>query len=156
MKTMIIREFGNYESPGSYILDLEEVKVKDCTGCWSCWLRTPGRCIHKDLDECYKEFLKADKVIIFSKVLRGFISSNLKTLLDRFIIMLLPYVGYDTGESIHPARYDKYPEIEVYYDGDFISTEEKELYNDYLARTFYQFHIKLSTVKPIHQYKGGL
>ena len=152
MKTMIIREFGNYKIEDGYTFDLAEYPVKNCTGCWSCWWRTPGRCMHKDLDECYREILKADKVIIFSKISMGFISGNMKTLLDRLIPLFLPYIKYDTGESMHLPRYEKYPEVEVYYDGEFISREEEELYRDYLERTFYQFHMKLRAVESADKY----
>ena len=155
MKTMIIREFGDYEIEDGYVLDLTSQQVKDCTGCWSCWWRTPGRCMHKDLNECYGELLKADKVVIFSKVSMGFISGNMKTLFDRLIPLFLPYIKYDTGESMHLPRYDKYPEIEVYYEGEFDSQEEEELYRDYLDRTFYQFHMKLRAVEPVEKYSAN-
>jgi len=152
---MIIREFGDYSSQDSYLYDLAQQPVKDCTGCWSCWWRTPGRCIHKDLNEFYKEYLKADKVTIFSKLSLGFVSGNLKTLFDRLIPMALPYIEYSTGESMHLPRYDKYPEIEVYYEGEFVNQDEELLYKDYLARVFYQFHISLNLVKPVSDYNGG-
>ena len=65
MKTVVIGECGEFEIPCQYTLDLRSTQVKDCTGCWSCWIKTPGRCIHKDLDEFYKAYLNADIVIIF-------------------------------------------------------------------------------------------
>lgn len=153
MNTMIIREFGSYGDRSSYIYDLAMEQVKDCTGCWSCWWRTPGRCIHKDLNEFYQKYLKADRVIIFSKLSLGFVSGNLKTLFDRLIPIVLPYIKFDTGESMHVPRYEKYPEIEVYYEGDFFSRDEEGLYRDYLERTCYQFHSKLIAVKPAAEYR---
>lgn len=152
MERVVIREWGEFEIPCKYMLDLMTTSVKDCTGCWSCWLKTPGRCIHKDLDEFYKEYLDADKVIIFSKVTQGFVSGNLKSLFDRMIPLFLPYITYKTGESMHVPRYEKYPEVEFYYEGDFISSEDREIYEDYIYRTFYQFHSKCEVVKPITQF----
>lgn len=142
MKTVVIKECGYFDIPCEYKLDLSEITVKDCIGCWSCWLKTPGRCVHKDLDEFYKAYVEADKVVIFSKVSQGFISGNLKTLFDRMIPLFLPYITYQTGESMHIPRYEKYPEIEFYYQGDFESAEDKEIYEDYIHRTFYQFYSK--------------
>lgn len=92
-------------------------------------------------------------MIIFSRLSLGFISSNLKTLFDRMIPLFLPYIDYRTGESMHLPRYDKYPEVVVYYQGDFISLEEARLYYDYLDRTFYQFHMQLSSVESVKQYE---
>ena len=152
MKKVVIRECGEFEISCQYMLDLTNTPLKDCTGCWSCWLKTPGRCIHLDLDEFYKAYLNADKVIIFSKVSQGFISGNLKTLFDRMLPLFLPYITYKTGESMHVPRYEKYPEIEVYYQGDFPSIEDLKTYEDYIHRTFYQFYSKCETVKPITQF----
>ncbi len=142
MKKVVIREFGEIEIPCKYKLDLNKTRVKDCTGCWSCWLKTPGRCIYNDLDEFYKAYLDAEKVVIFAKVSQGFISGNLKTLFDRMIPLFLPYISYKTGESMHLPRYEKYPDIEVYYQGEFASIEDKKIYEDYIYRTFYQFYSK--------------
>jgi len=104
------------------------------------------------LDEFYKAYLDSEKVIIFSKVSRGFVSGNIKTLFDRMIPLFLPYITYKTGESMHLPRYEKYPEIEVYYQGDFASEEDKKIYEDYIYRTFYQFYSKCEIVKPITQF----
>ena len=152
MKYVVIREFGEFDLPGSYLLDLNKTPAKDCTGCWSCWLNTPGKCIYKDLDSFYTAYLDADKVIIFSKISQGFVSSRLKTLIDRMIPLFLPYITYKTGESMHVPRYEKYPEIEVYYEGNFSSEEHKKIFEDYIHRTFYQFYSKCETVKPISQF----
>ena len=146
MKTVIVRENGDAAPEGAFVLDLNDTPVRDCTGCWSCWQKTPGRCAHHDLDEFYRAFLAADKVIFYTKASNGFVSGRLKTLFDRMIPHYLPYTSYKTGESMHVPRYAHYPDVEVYYEGDFISAEEQALYEEYIERVFYQFHIK-STVK---------
>lgn len=68
MKVALISECDGKEIPCQYMLDLTKTAVKDCVGCWSCWIKTPGRCIHKDLDDFYRAYLHADKVIVFSKI----------------------------------------------------------------------------------------
>ena len=30
------------------VIDLQTKKVNNCAGCFSCWTKTPGTCIHKD------------------------------------------------------------------------------------------------------------
>lgn len=146
---LVIKEYDGLEIPCKYTLDLRKTAVKDCVGCFSCWLKTPGRCIRKDLDEFYEAYLAADKVIILSRVTKGFISGNLKTLFDRLIPLYLPYITYKTGESMHLPRYEKYPDIEFHYQGVFSSAEEQKIYEDYIHRTFYQFYNKCEIVKPI-------
>lgn len=60
---------------------LEDMTIAYCTGCWSCWMRTPGLCIHKD--DTYlmlKSVINADLVIHFSENTLGFVTSLSKRL----------------------------------------------------------------------------
>ena len=34
-----------------HYVDLSQLKIADCMGCFSCWVRTPGRCVIRD-DAC--------------------------------------------------------------------------------------------------------
>ncbi|MBI4857505.1 MAG: flavodoxin family protein [Acetobacterium woodii] len=142
MKTMIVREYHDFFLPDSYILDLSDQKIKGCTGCWTCWWKTPGRCIHHDLDFFYHHYITSEKVSFYLTVSQGFVSGNLKTLFDRMIPLFLPYTNYASGESMHDKRYDRYPDIEIHYYDTFLDAAEKKIFEDYLQRTFYQFHSK--------------
>lgn len=77
----------------------------------------------------------------------------MKTLFDRMIPLFLPYISYDTGESMHVPRYEKYPDIEFFYQDSFKSEEAREIYEQYVNRVFYQFYSKKILVKPISEYK---
>lgn len=152
MKTVVIKEYGNSIYADKYTLDLEKVPIKQCCGCWTCWWKTPGRCIYKDLDAFYHEYITADKAIYFSKVTKGFVSGNLKTLFDRMLPLYLPHISTATGESMHVPRYDKYPDIEFYYEGQFETPEGRQVFEDYIHRVFYQFHSNNIVIKPIEEY----
>lgn len=152
MKTVVIKECEGITIPDVFTFDLTHSAVKDCVGCWTCWWKTPGRCVYKDLDEFYHEYITADKAIYFSKVTKGFVSGNLKTLFDRMIPLYLPYTTYTTGESMHVPRYEKYPDIEFFYDGEFETDECRQIFVDYINRVFYQFYSKNITVKPIEEF----
>jgi hypothetical protein len=155
MKCVVIQECESNSIPGAFTLDLTKSQVKDCIGCWTCWWTTPGRCVHKDLNEFYHQYITSDKAIYFSKVTKGFVSGNLKTLFDRMIPLYLPYISFDTGESMHVIRYEKYPDIEFYYEGEFESEESRQIFVDDINRVFYQFHSKNITVKPIEEFIAG-
>ena len=86
MNTLMIREFGDFRIPDSNCFDLTKINIADCIGCWTCWWKTPGICIHEDLADFYRSYINADKVIIFAKLENGFVSSKLKTLLDLSLI----------------------------------------------------------------------
>lgn len=155
MKTIVISEFESSPIPNALTFDLNLTAVKDCCGCWTCWWKTPGKCAFRDLDEFYHEYITADKVMIFAKVTKGFVSGNLKTLFDRMIPLYLPYVTYATGESMHVPRYEKYPQIDFYYEGEFTTSDGRKIFEDYVNRVLYQFHIKNYSVRPIEEFDGG-
>jgi hypothetical protein len=152
MKTVVIKECENITIQDALTFDLSQMDVKNCSGCWTCWWKTPGRCVNKDLDEFYHEYITADKAIYLAKVKKGFVSGNLKTLFDRMIPLYLPYVTYTTGESMHVPRYEKYPDIEFYYEGEFENAHSRKIFEDYINRVFYQFHSKNIIVKPIKEF----
>ena len=155
MRTVFITEIPGYpsEADGSFVLDLTAAKPKDCIGCWSCWVKTPGRCVHSDLDEFYRALINADKAVFYLNARRGFVSGNVKTLFDRLIPFYLPYIRYGTGESMHEPRYEKYPDADVYYTGDFLAGE-RQIFEEYLARAFYQFYMNAS-IQALEHSAGG-
>ena len=134
MKTFFVKEFDTPVPEGAAVLDLTQKTVKQCLGCWSCWWTTPGRCVHKDLDEFYRQYLAADQVCFYCSVSEGFVSSNMKALIDRMIVLVLPYISWDKGESCHEPRYSKYPSVDVIYSGEFLPGEE-EAFIAYWNRT---------------------
>ena len=158
MKTIVVKECGDFTSSDTFVLDISNTNIKDCSGCWTCWWKTPGKCIFKDLNEFYHEYVTADKVIFFARVSKGFVTGNLKTLFDRMIPLFMPYTSISSGESMHVTRYDKYPDIEFYYEDNFETKDSKKVYEEYIHRVFYQFHSKNIVVKPMSQYivKGNI
>lgn len=158
MKTIVIKEYANISIENTYTLDLSKINVANCVGCWSCWWKTPGKCTFKDLNEFYHQYIMSNNAIYFSKLTKGFISGNLKNLFDRMIPLYLPYTTYKTGESMHVKRYENYPDIEFYYDGQFYTADGREIFEQYIHRVFYQFYAKNITVKPVEDFRlnGGI
>lgn len=152
MKTIVITDCDGVEIPGSFVFDLSKEPVAHCIGCWNCWWKTPGRCAYRDLDRFYHEYITSDKAVYFSKVTKGFVSGKLKTLFDRMIPLYLPYTTYAAGESMHVPRYEKYPDIEFYYEGGFSSEAGRRIYIDYIGRVFYQFYSKNVIIRPVEEF----
>lgn len=91
---------------------LREMDIKYCVGCWSCWLKTPGRCpLKDDMPAILKSFIHSDLVVYISPVVMGFVSKYIKKINDRSIPLLNPYIGIFENEFHHTARYDKYPAL---------------------------------------------
>ena len=92
------------------VFELREMNVKYCTGCFGCWVKTPGECVVKDESrDIRRAAINSAFVLWASPVSMGFYSSLLKTVTDKFLPLLLPFSEIAHGETRHVARYDKYP-----------------------------------------------
>jgi multimeric flavodoxin WrbA len=85
---------------------LAGMDIKACRGCFSCWVKTPGRCV---IDDDQEAILRAtavsDMVIWLTPITFGGYSPELKKALDRIIPVLLPFFARVRGETHHPLRY---------------------------------------------------
>lgn len=103
------KDFGNSEVN---IIDSKSLDIKHCIGCFECWTKTPGLCIQKDeMPEILQTIMNSDLTVYISDVKVGFISSELKKVLDKTLPLIHPYFQISHGEVHHEARYDKYPEL---------------------------------------------
>jgi hypothetical protein len=92
------------------LLPLRDMQIHYCTGCWGCWVKTPGRCVAQDdSDQVCRAVLHADLALWASPVMMGFYSALLKKTTDKLIPLIHPYIVVDQGEAHHRARYDRYP-----------------------------------------------
>jgi len=88
---------------------LRDEKIGSCTGCFGCWLRTPGICLIDDAGRKVAErVIPSDVLVYLTPVTFGGYSSELKKALDRIgCPSLLPFLTKVDGEIHHPARYEK-------------------------------------------------
>jgi multimeric flavodoxin WrbA len=88
------------------VFALGEMNLHYCTGCWSCWWKTPGICsIHDDAEEIFRSVIHSDFLIFASPLIAGFTSAVLKKITDRLIVLLHPYIELRNGENHHRKRY---------------------------------------------------
>lgn len=88
-------------------LQVNQLELKPCLGCFSCWNKTPGNCVIKDdMGDVIQKLLWAD-ITIWSFPLYYFnVPSKLKNLIDRQLPMVLPFMVDDAESGSHPGRYD--------------------------------------------------
>ena len=93
-------------------LEVEEIYVNklelnSCLGCFSCWNKTPGQCVIKDdMPGVIEKLLWAD-ITIWSFPLYYFsVPGKLKTMIDRQLPMVLPFMDKSAESGSHPGRYD--------------------------------------------------
>jgi multimeric flavodoxin WrbA len=125
------------------VVRLGDQSITACIGCWTCWLKTPGRCAMKDkMTESYPDYVNSDTVILLMNTAQGFISHQAKAFLDRTIPHYNPYIEMVDGECHHVARYKSYPDMVFYYDTVGLTNQEEQVIEDYLYRTAYHFKSK--------------
>lgn len=98
---------GNHEVN---FICLQDVKIANCLGCFSCWLKTPGICVINDPGrELARSVIQSDLVITITPITFGGYSYHLKKAMDRLIPIISPFFLKINGEFHHKPRYERYP-----------------------------------------------
>ncbi len=88
-------------------LDVNALNIKPCLGCFGCWKKTPGKCIIKDdMEGVIEKILWADLVVWSFPLYYFNVPAQLKTIIDRQLPMILPFMEKDAENGSHPTRYD--------------------------------------------------
>ena len=100
--------------------------IHPCTGCFSCWNRTPGQCVIKDgYDQFGREIHHADQVVVLSEYAYGGFSGFVKNVFDRCLGYVLPQFEVIHGETHHQKRYPEDKPFTFIFYGHNLSEEEK-------------------------------
>jgi len=119
-------------------LELRDMKIANCAGCFGCWVKTPGTCVIDDEGrETTRKAFQSDLLVWLTPVTFGGYSSELKKALDRIIPILLPYFQIYHGQIHHEMRYKKYPKLlvigvqepDVNYEETFMELAERNMLN---------------------------
>ncbi|MBI9108042.1 MAG: flavodoxin family protein [Spirochaetales bacterium] len=124
---------------------LASMDLHFCTGCWSCWWKTPGLCaIKDDAEEIFRAVINSDLVIFVSPLKAGFTSSLLKKITDRLIVLLHPYIEIRNNECHHIKRYESYPDIGLIFEKSTDTDDEDlQIIRDIYERLALNFHSRL-------------
>ena len=135
------------------LFDAGTTKMDPCLGCFGCWLKTPGLCVHRDDGDTFiKNLLGSDYILIVNRITFGGYSSSIKTCLDRSIPTLHPYFEIRNGEMHHRQRYKKYPEY-LFLGFGGISKAEEELFIEYTRAN--QVNMKKKNSNAVFIHSGG-
>jgi len=137
------------------IFHLDKMNLHYCTGCWSCWWKTPGRCaIKDDAEDIFKSVIQSDFVVFASPLMAGFTSSALKKITDRLIVLVHPYIELNNGECHHRKRYDKYPDFGLLLEKEpDTDKQDLKIVNDIYDRFALNFHSQKKYIKYINHDK---
>jgi len=86
---------------------LKDYNINQCTGCYTCWTKKPGKCIFKDdMTVFRKKYREADLVVFASPLYIFNVSGILKTFMDRLLPIMKPYMlTNENGDTLHPDRF---------------------------------------------------
>jgi multimeric flavodoxin WrbA len=92
---------------GAETVNVADLEIRPCAGCFACWNKTPGTCaIADDMDDILPKLISAD-VVVWSFPLYYFsVPGGLKNLIDRQLPLNLPFMATGNDSGGHPARYD--------------------------------------------------
>ena len=116
-------------------------ELRHCVGCFGCWVKTPGRCVQTadEANGIVARFIKADLVLLLTRITYGGFSADVKALLDRSVPLLCPFFKTIGGEMHHQKRYARYPSLLAFGYGDFTEGEQ-QTFAELLERNAINFH----------------
>lgn len=115
-------------------VDLSQMKIANCVGCFGCWTKTPGRCvIRDDATKVYPLIARSEAVLYVSRIRYGGYDTVMKTMLERAIPVQQAFIRILDGETHHVQRrvLPKKATILAYGHSD---EEEREIFRQLIAR----------------------
>lgn len=86
---------------------LKEKKINYCIGCFDCWTKTPGVCIHKDdMPEILQKIRECDIIVYATPLYNYNVTGVFKVFMDRTIPLLDPHIIKVGDVHRHPYRYE--------------------------------------------------
>ena len=89
------------------VVNLREKSIKSCIGCFTCWTRTPGRCVHKDdmTSELFTKWIESDIVVYATPLYYHFMNGTMSTFRERTLPAIQPFFEISDGKTYHPLRH---------------------------------------------------
>ncbi|MHC4788410.1 MAG: flavodoxin family protein [Planctomycetota bacterium] len=90
---------------------LKDLDIRPCTGCFSCWTATPGRCVQDDdMAGVLEEMLKADALVLAFPLYVFGVPAGVAAFLERIVPVVEPWLVREGEVTGHPLRHpDRQP-----------------------------------------------
>ncbi|MBU3915504.1 flavodoxin family protein, partial [bacterium] len=129
------------------IVNIFKKKINYCIGCFTCWTKTPGKCVHRDdmSNELFPKFMASDLCVMATPLFHFTVNANLKTFIERTLPFVQPFFEKRDGVTHHPLRWDPPPIVAVSVAGfpedsvfDQLSSYMKYIYGKKLLAEIYR------------------
>lgn len=129
------------------VINLRKKNIKYCIGCFTCWTKTPGKCIHNDemTTELFPKYLECDLAVLATPLFHYTVNAQLKTFIERTLPIALPFFEKRDGVTHHPLRHTPppvvilsvagFPELSVF---DQLKSYVNYLYRDSIVAEIYR------------------
>ena len=96
-------------------LYLRDYQIKHCLGCFSCWTKTPGRCVQKDdmAEELFGRYLAADLAVLATPLYHFNMNARMKMFIERTLPMVSPILKDRGDRTGHGYRFERVPKVAV-------------------------------------------
>jgi multimeric flavodoxin WrbA len=109
-----------------FYFKLNEMKILPCRSCGACEIKSPGKCVfHDDMPEIMRAIAPGSLILMLTPVRFGGYSSQLKKVLDKLMILVLPLYTVKDGHLLHPPRYGKKSLLIIGLTGENLPGEEE-------------------------------
>lgn len=119
------------------VVNLREKTIRNCIGCFTCWTKTPGKCVHKDdmTRELFPKWLASDLVVYATPLYYHIMNGAMSTFRERTLPASHPFFEQgDDGKTFHPLR-NKVPAVVWLSVCGFPEESEFDVLSDYVNRT---------------------
>ncbi|MGC8658457.1 MAG: flavodoxin family protein [Desulfomonilaceae bacterium] len=99
---------GVKEAGGSIdFVNLAKKKINACIGCFTCYAKTPGKCIYEDdMVQLAERIKNSDLLVLATPLYIDGMPGVAKKFIDRLVTFMDPHFEIENGNVRHPLRWD--------------------------------------------------
>jgi len=88
------------------VVHLRKKKINNCIGCYTCWTKTPGTCLHRDdmTGELFPKWSASDLVVYASPLYHFTLNAAMKAFIERTLPIAEPFLKEHKDGMTHPLR----------------------------------------------------
>jgi multimeric flavodoxin WrbA len=123
----LVQLSDNLKASGHIVtqINIREIPLRHCTGCFNCWVKTPGKCATNDASiDIDRAVIQSDFTLWAAPLKMGFPSELLKMALDKHLPLIHPYITVSHNEAHHLRRYPRSPRVGLLLEREEMTDEQ--------------------------------